>query len=170
MPFIENPASYGCEHRQRVSLAGLGKFDPDFLSDANLVDFAIDDIREHRNPFIKLNIGNDIRRLGLPRDRIAVDNAIARSLDERRVLREAMRANRPRIVMRLAAGVANPDQELSLGGTFPLGLALGIDHKIDLFLVGVHASSFPRITVALPIRDPRSPPVPCASAISQLRT
>src|SRR3546814_4313801 len=89
MPFNENSASCGREHRQRVSVASLGKFDPDFLSDANLVDFAIDDIREHCNPFIKLNIGDDIRRLGLPRDRIAVDHAVARSLDDRGVLREA---------------------------------------------------------------------------------
>ncbi len=136
MPVNENAASCGREHRQCISVIGPGEFNPDFLPDTNPVDFAVDDIREHRDSFIERNIGDDIRRLGLPRDRIAVDHAIARCLDKRRVIRETMRANSPRIVVHLAAGVAGPDQELPLGSAFPVGLALGIDDKVDLAFSG----------------------------------
>src|SRR5690606_13179138 len=111
--------------------------------------------------------GDRVGDRGAPHHAEAVDRPPARGLDPFDVLAERERAGRARIEEMLAGILAEADQQLAFFGRVPEALALDVDCGrgiLALLRLRAHASSVPRMTVALPWRVPSEPPVPCASA------
>src|SRR5207302_2433305 len=106
---------------------------------------------------------------------VGVDRAAARSFLPFELVAEAERAVRARIEMHFAAGGAFLDQQLALRRGIPEGLGLRVDRRggdlaLLLLSFGHRAHSRSMITVAPACLVPSEPPVPCASATSQLLT
>src|SRR5205085_11559636 len=124
---------------------------------------------------LELDVGDDERR-GLAvgagaaaRDGEAVDRALAARVVPRRVGAAAVRAEEARVPDRHAAVVAALEQEAAFGGGVPelLGVEVRAGRRGRQ---GGHASSCPRMRVALPMRVARLPPVPWARTIWQSGT
>src|SRR5690606_32460586 len=109
-------------------------------------------------------------------DAVGIDGAGAGARLPFRALAEAVRAERARVEMRLAAVAAAPEEEPAFRGGIEVGLDLGIDkrgrdrtHSRTVFS-GHSRYSLSRISVALPWRDDSTPPMPCTSASSRFGT
>src|SRR5262249_9916452 len=134
-------------------------------ADLEIPEIAVDDRGQYRRPLGERDIGNGVRWRRALRHAPGIDRAHSGRLPPLDLAAEAERTTRPRIPMRLAAGPANRNDQPAGAGRFGEGRVLGGGGGIE---TGAHVR--PRITVALPCRLPSSPPVPCASARSQLFT
>src|SRR6185437_6025796 len=82
----------------------------------------------------------------------------------------ALRAEGARVPDQAGAVLALLDQQLAAGGGGPERRGLRVNRWGWSGQVAGHASSCPRMSVALPIRVPIEPPVPCTRAMSQSGT
>src|SRR6266545_3902431 len=140
---------------------------------------AVDDVRQHARAFFELYVCHDVRAIAIVSlaatvHREAVDRAAPAGFEPGYVEAAARRAERARIPDHRVARAAAWQQQLGLRRGVPERLGFRIDLRRRRWQPHLgcvcHASSWPRINVALPIREPMEPPVPCASAMSQLGT
>src|SRR6266542_6258226 len=171
------------EARQRGALAGVVEDHLDRLADAHAVGVAVHDVGHQPRALFELHVGQHVHaRVAVLRQvrpataihGVAVDRAAAGSLEPVDTRGGAFGAERPREPDHRLAILAAREQQPTFGRGVPELFDLGIDEWRrrwqDLLANHAHASSVPRIKVALPMRVPSEPPVPCTSARSQLGT
>src|SRR6185369_5744277 len=108
------------EHRQRWAVA-FGRLEHDFhrLLALQLVEVAVDDVGHHARTLRQRDVGHGVRHRRTAHHTVGVDRTLARGLDPFRLVAEAERTDRARIVVQLAAARALAYQQLALGGGVP---------------------------------------------------
>src|SRR5882724_2787323 len=163
------------EADQGRTFAGRAEDCLDLLPDLDRLRVAVDEIGEHLRPFGQLDEGEDVLAdpgvfVAAPgRDREAVDAAPARGLKPGQVLAVAGRAHHPGPPEGSAAVVTPGQEQPPLRRRVPERSSFRGDGR-NVNGQGRHASSRPRITVALPIRVESHPRVPWARAKRQSGT
>jgi hypothetical protein len=166
---------YGLKHRGRGCIFAVGGFENHFngLTYFDRIQVAINNLRHHRYTFVKRHI-SDAVGIGIAslHDTVGIDLTCAFGLLPRG-LPKTKRAKRSRIPMDFAAIVACFNDKLSCFGLLPKILRTGFNRgcRDGVWLIRIaHDQTRSRIRVELPWREPRKPPVPCASAKSQFLT
>ena len=134
------------KHRQCRAVFRLHKTHFDLLAAFERIEIAVDEVGEHADAFVELDVANGKRRgRAAAGDAVGVNLAGALGLHPLEVLAEAVRADRARVVVHLAAILALFEHQFALAGGLEVGGVAGVQAGVAVFafLIGSsHVCSF----------------------------